>query len=237
MSTIDVHSLLPTNRIAGERSNISRATWIAFVIILVVGCVSGILFGIGSSLNFSWRAGASGNPPTDWPAGIKSITLDDKPLVLVFLHPKCPCSRATIDELSTAISHGASHARFVAIFEQPPGMDDRWVETDTWTKAESIPVLVRVRDFDGRLSSLFDVRTSGETVVYSPQGKLLFHGGLTLGRDHRGENAGRSFIESLATRSVTMSSSTCSSPVFGCPLCAGASPPLNVTMETSPDAP
>jgi hypothetical protein len=85
------------------------------VIILVVGCVSGILFGIGNSLNFSWRPGASGNPPTNLPAEIKSIALDDKPGFAVAPHilvfQEVPSSK--VAQLETIVDSAVAGLNYV----------------------------------------------------------------------------------------------------------------------------
>src|SRR5712691_5642885 len=57
--------------------------------------------------------------------------------------------------------------------------------------------------------------TSGQTVLYDSQGRLLFSGGITGSRGHSGDNAGRSSIVSLVNAGVADQKETI---VFGCPL-------------------
>lgn len=192
--------------------------------VVLIGWSIGILFAIGMSFDFMWRPGEAGNPPAHWPKEISSLQLSDKPLVLVFLHPQCPCSRATLDELALAMEHAKDRFQYVAVFEHPEGRDDDWIKSGLWKRAEKIAGLTPVIDVDGKLVNTFHARTSGDTVVYSPDGALLFHGGLTPGRDHRGSNAGRTFLESWTETSLEK---PVTSPVFGCPLCAA--PPLKTS--------
>ena len=208
----------PSRRSSGSLSHGVRT---ALLSMFIIGCAGNVLLGMSSLLEFSWQPGEEGTPPKEWPAELTSPVLDGQPLVMVFLHPKCPCSRATLDELSIAMNRVTARAQFIAVFEQPDQADKRWIETDIWNRAASITGLTRIIDIDSRLVKTFRVKTSGDTVVYSAEGKLLFHGGLTLGRDHRGENPGRVFVESLASDGTLL---PCTSPVFGCPLCASTSP-------------
>ena len=57
--------------------------------------------------------------------------------------------------------------------------------------------------------------TSGYVVVYSPSGELLFHGGITAGRGHAGDNSGEQAILSLLS---THEAPTRQTRVFGCAL-------------------
>jgi len=213
---------------------LSRLGVFSFVVVLI-GWSLGILFAMGMSYDFTWRAGESGNPPLHWPKDISSPKLTDRPLVLVFLHPQCPCSRATLDELAVAMTHTRERFQFVAVFEKPAGRNDDWIKAELWKRAEGISGLSRVIDVDGKLVNAFHAKTSGDTVVYSPEGILLFHGGLTPGRDHRGSNAGRTFLETWTRETPP---ETVTSPVFGCPLCRAHSlTPSSPQEESFRDVP
>ena len=72
-----------------------------------------------------------------------------------------------------------------------------------------------ILDDDGREARLFHAATSGQAVLYDPQGRLLFSGGITASRGHSGDNAGRSSIVSLVHAGVPDRTET---SVFGCPL-------------------
>ena len=45
------------------------------------------------------RPGDSGAPPAVWPAQSRVKRDGRRPTVLIFLHPQCPCSRASLAEL------------------------------------------------------------------------------------------------------------------------------------------
>jgi hypothetical protein len=110
-----------------------------------------------------------------------------------------------------------SHGRLVAyvLFLKPAGFSDDWEKTDLWQSAAGIPGVNPIVDGDGVEARRFRARTSGQTVLYDAEGRLLFSGGITMARGHAGDNAGRSAIISLVNEQVSEQAET---PVFGCPL-------------------
>jgi len=76
-------------------------------------------------------------------------------------------------------------------------MTDDWMKTDLWGNASRIPGATVTRDDNGEEAKRFHAATSGQTILYDADGKLLFSGGITGGRGHSGENAGRSAIMAL----------------------------------------
>jgi len=77
-------------------------------------------------------------------------------------------------------------------------------------------------DEDGIEARSFGAVTSGQALLYSAQGRLLFSGGITESRGHSGDNAGRSAIESLVMNGSEGLRTPASTPVYGCPLCRGS---------------
>jgi hypothetical protein len=103
------------------------------------------------------------------------------------------------------------------LFVRPANFSEDWEKTDLWASAAAIPGVSVVRDDEGVEANRFHAATSGQTMLYDREGKLLFSGGMTSGRGHAGDNAGRTAIVSLLTRNEALQSAT---PVFGCPLFA-----------------
>jgi hypothetical protein len=101
------------------------------------------------------------------------------------------------------------------VFFKPTGSDDRWDQTDLRATAAAIPGTHVVSDLGGVEARRFNATTSGETLLYSDRGELLFNGGITLARGHAGDNAGRSAIESSLSGAAPACSQT---PTFGCPI-------------------
>jgi hypothetical protein len=164
---------------------------------------------------YSSTPGESGTPPTHWPEA-SSIRLDRQhPTLVMFLHPHCPCSRATVSELALLMANCDGRINAHVFFLQPAEMPADWHETDTWRETKRIPGVLVHQDDDGREARLFNAETSGDTALYDPHGNLLFHGGITIARGHSGDNPGRDAIQDLIFGKTTLQTNT---PAFGCSL-------------------
>lgn len=177
------------------------------------------LLAIGSGgfalLRYQQTPGGMSVAPARWPRESKLTPSATLPTLLLFAHPKCPCTRATLGELAMLMARGAGKVSVTVVFTRPPGMDDAWVETDLWRNAAAIPGVVAVRDDLGVEAARFGAMTSGDAMLFARAGKLLFHGGITSGRGHAGDNDGRSAISALIEGEPTAIGTTLA---FGCPL-------------------
>ena len=90
-----------------------------------------------------------------------------------------------------------------------------WCKKDLWHSAAAIPGVQVLCDEEGREAQGLGAATSGQVVLYSPGGELLFSGGITVSRGHAGDNAGRDAVISCLT-GLRADRTHC--PVFGCPL-------------------
>jgi hypothetical protein len=166
--------------------------------------------------------GRAAQPPTQWPL---TSGLERKPGVaalILLAHPKCPCTRATIEELAYLMSRVRGRVQTHVLFYQPGGFEQSWSRTDIWESAAVIPGVIVWEDWDGVEAHRFGAETSGQSLLYDASGKLLFSGGITGSRGHVGDNAGRDAIVSLLSGAIPARRQTA---VFGCPLfdrqCAG----------------
>jgi hypothetical protein len=98
---------------------------------------------------------------------------------------------------------------------QPDNAPDSWGQTEVVARARSLPGVTIRPDWKGRESERFRLSVSGETAVYAPDGHLIFTGGITPGRGHEGDNAGRDAIVSILAKHQPAVRST---QVFGCPI-------------------
>lgn len=105
------------------------------------------------------------------------------------------------------------------LFVKPANFSEGWEKTDLWMSATAIPGVSVVEDDQGIEAGRFRAATSGQTMLYDKDGKLVFSGGITGARGHEGDNAGRTAIVSLLNLDEASESET---PVFGCPLFAQA---------------
>jgi len=85
---------------------------------------------VGGGVWFLWtyasRPGPSGIAAVGWPResalGIDPI----RPTLVMFAHPQCPCSRASLYELDTLLARAAIRPTTKVVFVRPVGMDPGW---------------------------------------------------------------------------------------------------------------
>jgi hypothetical protein len=156
--------------------------------------------------------------PEAWPETSEIARAPGRPTLVMFVHPRCPCSRASVGELALLLERSAGRAEARVVFLDPAGMDADWVKTDLWRAAAAIPGVAPVCDAGGREARIFHAATSGQTLLYDAAGRLLFHGGITVARGHAGDNPGRSALAALLAAAPASRTAT---PVFGCSLFGG----------------
>lgn len=150
-------------------------------------------------LKYENASGATGVTPEHWPAGIR-IPLDTKhDTLIMFAHPQCSCTRASIEELNRLLTKCDGRITAHVLFLKPPNFPDSWSQTDLWRSASAIPGVTVQEDPEGLIAQKFGAETSGFVLLYDPSGQLLFHGGITGSRGHAGDNTGEEAIIALAT--------------------------------------
>jgi hypothetical protein len=185
--------------------------------VLVVGAGTFFLWGYENA------PGVKSSPaPAAFPVGSGILRDGARPTLLMFAHPHCPCTRASLAEFSRlmTVAHGrvAAHVLFI----KPAGAGGEWVESDLWASAAAIPGVRVIADEGGREAARFGAGTSGLTLLYGADGRLIFSGGITAARGHEGDNAGRDALATLLTNDkgeVSENKDEVSeTPVFGCQL-------------------
>ncbi|HEX8367852.1 MAG TPA: hypothetical protein VF604_04870 [Pyrinomonadaceae bacterium] len=154
----------------------------------------------------------------------------ERPTLIFFAHPKCPCTRASLRELARLMTDADGKLQAFAVFIKPKGESEEWTETDLRANAEAIPNVRVLIDEDERETKIFNAQTSGLILLYDRAGNLRFDGGITASRGHEGDNAGSRAIFEILTEDAFKTAETA---VFGCPLhkkdCRGE------LMESAPE--
>ena len=140
---------------------------------------------------------------------------DDSLTLLLFLHPKCPCSLATVNELERALESGRDSIELRIGLYCPPSQSDDWTETKLKKLAERIAPGSTFVDRSAEEARRFGVLTSGHMLAYSASGKCLFSGGITSSKGHEGDNRGSSELQKIINGDQRL---LFKHPVFGCPL-------------------
>jgi hypothetical protein len=132
----------------------------------------------------------------------------------MFLHPRCPCSVASVNELARIMSRCAGQLDSTIYFVRPESEPAAWENGRLRNLASSIPGVNVKSDVGGSVAKQFHANTSGEVLVYDCRGNLCFHGGITSARGHAGDNLGESAVIAIA---MGEKSDVERCPVFGCP--------------------
>ena len=181
--------------------------------------VLGVGGGFAGMIVYKTTPGLAAAPPATWPDASRIEPAHDRSTLVMFAHPKCTCTRASLHELGELLARVDKPPRVVVAFVLPDGTGDDWRDTDLWQSAEAIPGVSVVADRGSREANLFASRTSGTALLYDAAGRLAFAGGITSMRGHEGDSAGQErMVALLSGRAPDKATSS----VFGCDL--GAEP-------------
>ncbi len=168
-----------------------------------------VIAGAAALIRFDGTAGVVGRAPVEWPAEAGLPRVFRRPQIVVFAHPKCSCTLATLEELAKV--QGAE----TSILFYRPDAESSWSEGPGWKQAAALPHTRVFWDNSGSEAKRFGSATSGTVLLYGAGGRLLFQGGITASRGHVGENRG---LDKLALALRTGQAAALDPPVFGCGL-------------------
>ncbi len=194
--------------------SISRTSIAAFA-----AWTTAVAIALASLIIYGGTAGPWSSPPSSWPSDSNIRRDTAMPTLLVFLHPECPCTRATLDNLEPVIADRPLSIVIVCPgdFEPSELEEDRNLGScrQQLYRWKHMPNVTLVCDVDGQESERFRASTSGYCILFDASGSLCFSGGVTSSRGHRGANAGLASLRSILERSGQADTTY---PVFGCPL-------------------
>jgi hypothetical protein len=152
-----------------------------------------------------------------WPQDSRVARVAGSYNLVMALHPRCPCSQASVAELERILAGAPENVRVHVLAYQPSSSarDAGWRDSELLRRVKRIPGIAVYADEGAEEAERFGARTSGHVVLYGPEGELLFHGGVTSTRGHEGETAAQHVLWSLLRGARSQPSTT---PVFGCPL-------------------
>ena len=189
----------------------------AALVVWAVAVVAG--FGMLGRYKATAATQAPDGPPLVWPAESALPRTPGRPTLVLFVHPRCGCTQATVTELARLLGRVRGPLDVKVAVVRPDGVPDGWDETALVGRAESIPGVAVFRDAGGTEAARFAGSASGFTVVYGADGRRLFAGGLTSARGHEGESFGGRRIVSLLETGVADRGDA---PTFGCALASTA---------------
>jgi hypothetical protein len=187
-------------------------------LVLTAAAISWLtLIGIGthSIWTYSSTPSAPANAQNKWPRTSQIKQDPDLYSLVLFVHPKCPCTRATLEELSILMTQLKGKLISHAIFVKPQSTGADWEKDFLWFKTQQIPGVTVHVDLEGAEAQLFGAKTSGQALLYSKQGDLLSSGGITESRGHAGDNVG---VDAILAQVSNPNETIRTAPVFGCSL-------------------
>jgi hypothetical protein len=178
------------------------------------------VFGLRVVWAYDNTPGTLARAPQRWPAASALSRPSAGATLVVFAHPHCPCTRASLGELGEVLARSRGPLKTFVVFLKPASFEEGWEKTGLWAAAAQLPGTVAVRDDGGAEARAFGVETSGQVLLYDGAGKLRFNGGITGSRGHAGDNPGRAALVALIGEAPMHRSGA---SVFGCPLFAAGS--------------
>jgi hypothetical protein len=168
-----------------------------------------------------------------WPVHSGIPCSENKSTLVMFAHPRCPCTHASMEEWSKITVQGRFNdiVTIVVFYEPLQQPRDQWRNTELVDKARKSGAII-VMDPEGKEARLFGAITSGSVRLYDPRGNLRYAGGLTTERGHGGDNESvRKLTAILKTPGkLATSEATLVTPVFGCPILVDTEAPAGGSL-------
>jgi hypothetical protein len=162
-------------------------------------------------LKYSVKPGRPSAPPAVLPDSPGLALAKHEPALLLFGHPECPCTRASLEELARIVAFGAPVSVRVLFFA--PDAVPSWKTSPSYQIARKIPGVRVLSDRNGEIGRSLGAHTSGDTLFYDANGRLAFSGGITATRGHVGDNDG---VDAIIDILRGYSPRVRTAPVFGC---------------------
>ena len=159
--------------------------------------------------------GPSSSPQYHWPPFTFLRRDPLHPTLVMAVHPRCACARASVGELAHIVAGSQGRLAVKILVYKPDGSDEGWERTGLWREAAAMPGVTLVTDRNGVEAARFHFSTSGQVLLFDPSGRLLFDGGIPAARGRAGSNEGEEAVAALASGREAGRART---PAFGCSL-------------------
>src|SRR5438045_3478883 len=87
--------------------------------ILITLWVTTIALGLHALLVYKGKPGTIGPTPETWPNNELIALPSNKPLLVMFAHPRCPCTKASLGELELLVAQAKDRFETVVLFCEP----------------------------------------------------------------------------------------------------------------------
>lgn len=135
--------------------------------------------------------------------------------LVMAIHPKCPCTVASVNELQHLLDQFGDQLNCRFLVYHPAETNSDWINDGITPRLSQIPHASVEPDQEGKAALALGMKTSGAVVLFDSQSRPRFHGGITVSRNHEGDNLG---VRSISMLLQGKSPPITSTPVFGCQL-------------------
>jgi hypothetical protein len=197
----------------------------------VLWCWAGAIWSIAAAGVWVWATqheyttydAVASQPAQAWPVDTNLQLAKDRPTLLLFMHPRCPCTRASLRQLERILARNSlaedQQPHLIIAASIPENASLQWRDSDTLRSALALPRAQVAWDVGGREARRFGVVSSGAVRLYNKDGRLVFQGGVTVSRGHDGDNVGSDRLLATLREPASIAERPESIPVFGCRLC------------------
>ncbi len=189
-----------------------------------------LAFGMAGLNTYMATPGTAGTTPASWPDDAPFARESGRWTFVLAAHPKCPCTRATADQILKTMTRAQDDATLVVLSFTTDDKPDT-AGPGVLSSLAHLPNVRFLPDPEGRLSARFGALTSGHLVAFDAAGITRFSGGLTPSRGMVGPATGLAVIEDLLAGRTPK---TESAAVYGCPLCPETGADDKTPVQTEP---
>jgi hypothetical protein len=183
----------------------------------IVSWLLALVLGFAVLENYATTPGPASDPEAPLP-----LTGTGSPLLIMFAHPRCPCTQASLAALAEILARAPAEVRAEVWFVKPAEAAANWEHTSLCAAAAAIPGMHVRWDQNGAGARRLGATTSGHVFLFDGAGNLLFRGGITRARGQEGGSSGSRAIQALLNGEEAAYHAT---PVFGCALLAACAAP------------
>ena len=192
-------------------------------IALVVLWVAGLAVTIGAMSACQGVSRTVARPPIEsWPTASRLARDRTSPTLIMFAHPRCECTKASLTELRGLMSRVEGKVRAYVLFARSKEEPVESSRTDNVTLAESIHGITVLGDEASREADRFGATTSGQVMLFDVGGHVLFSGGIAPVHGYPGDSPMLrgllATIESTSSGGPMLARVQMPNAVFGCAL-------------------
>src|SRR5262245_19500222 len=126
--------------------------WILFIAGFVWLAATGL--GFAFLTDYSAQPGAPATAPAQWPDGSRIPDPNGSYLLVMTIHPHCPCTRASVTELNHVMALlRPRNVKGYVLAVKPQEFPDEWVNTESYRSAARIPGVAVLVDEGGAESA------------------------------------------------------------------------------------